>query len=201
MATLLAPESSVFTTFSASERLSAEEFRMLEFEDESCFYELLHGEIVKRSAPSLAHQRIAKNIFRAMDVFVEKQVLGEMFFAPADVALDDENVLQPDVFFVAAESKERTSGDYVQGAPDLVIEVVSVGTVKRDRGDKMKLYERCGVREYWLVDARTRSVEVYVNAGNDFNLQEVYAETQDLVSSLALQGFEMPLQAVFEGIE
>ena len=199
MKTLLAPALPT-ETLAATKRLTTEEFRALDFEDESFFYELLHGGLVKRSAPSLAHQRITKNIFRALDTFVMSLTLGEVLFAPADVALDDENVLQPDVFFIAAGRQNLTQGDYVQGAPDLVVKVVSVGTVKRDRGDKLKLYERYGVREYWLVDARTRSVEVYVNAGNDFTLQEVYAENQDIVRSLALQGFEMNLASVFEGI-
>lgn len=199
METLLAPALPT-ETLAATKRLTTEEFRALDFEDESFFYELLHGELVKRSAPSLAHQRITRNLGYAMHQFATTHHLGEILFAPADVALDDENVLQPDVFFIAAGRQNLTQGDYVQGAPDLVVEVVSVGTVKRDRGDKLKLYERHGVREYWLVDARTRSVEVYVNTGNDFTLQEVYAENQDTVRSLALQGFEMNLASVFEGI-
>lgn len=85
--------------------------------------------------------------------------LGEVLCAPADVAEDDENVLQPDVFFIAAGRQNLTQGNYVQGAPNLVVEVISVGTVKLDRGDKLKLFERSGASEYWLVDARTRSVE------------------------------------------
>gem|GEM_PF-3699559 len=69
-----------------------------------------------------------------------------------------------------------------------------------NRGNKLKLYECCGVPEYWLVDARIRLVEVSANAGADFTLQEVYAENQDTVRTLALQDFEMTLANVFEGI-
>lgn len=205
METLLAPApSSTSTSASArifsEQRLTAQEFRALDFEDETLFYELLHGEVVKRSAPSLAHQRITRNIGFAMHIFALNNHLGEILLAPADVALDDENVLQPDVFFIAAKRSDVATGEYVQGAPDLVVEVVSMGTAKRDRGDKMKLYERCGVREYWLVDARTHSVEIYTSLERDFELRELYAENHDMVRSFALEGFEMRLESVFEGV-
>ncbi len=203
METLLTPDTALIDAsaqISSVRLLTAQEFRALDFEDETLFYELLHGKIVKRSAPSLAHQRIVKNIFRLMDSFAIANHLGEVFFAPADVALDDENVLQPDVFFIAAKRGDVATGEYVQGAPDLVVEVVSMGTVERDRGDKMKLYERCGVHEYWLVDARTHSVEIYTSSERDFELRELYAENHDMVGSFTLEGFEMTLESVFEGV-
>lgn len=130
-----------------------------------------------------------------------KHRLGEVLFAPADIVLDNENVLQPEVFFIAADRRSVAEDDYVQGAPDLVVEVVSAGTVKCDRGDKLKLYERYGVGEYWLVDTRTRSVEVYTNADRDFTLQEVYAEDHDMVrSAMVLSGFEVRHATVFAGL-
>jgi Uma2 family endonuclease len=145
-------------------RLTVAEFRAMEFDDDDTFfYELLEGNIVRKSAPSASHQRVARNIFRALDVHVLANNLGEVLFAPIDVFLDDENVVQPDVLFIAAAEQHIVTTDGVQGAPNLIVEIISPSSMKRDRGGKMRVYEHCGVGEYWLVDIRTRSVEVYVN--------------------------------------
>ncbi|MBD1207412.1 MAG: Uma2 family endonuclease [Ignavibacteria bacterium] len=165
-----------------------------------------------KSAPSPLHQRISRNIFRALDNFVIANNLGEVLYAPLDVFLDEYNATQPEVLFLSREKQHLVvTPDGVQGAPDLVIEIISPSSMKRDRGDKMKLYERCGIGEYWLVDARTRSVEVYVNGlvngVQDYELRDVFMETASesvvpvLVRSVVLNDFTMPLTAVFAGAE
>ncbi len=205
MTTLL--EASRAGTNGRTERISVAEFRRMEFDDtDTFFYELLDGELVAKSAPSPLHQRISRNIFRAMDTYVVSNNLGEVLYAPIDVFLDEHNASQPDVLFLSAGNQHLVTPDGIQGAPDLVVEIISPSSIKRDRGDKMKLYERCGVGEYWLVDARTRSVEVYVNTlvdgVQDFELREVFSEeSTELVSvhSFVLKEFIMPIQAVFDG--
>lgn len=195
-----------------TERITTNDFRAMEFDDTDTFYyELLHGELVARSAPSPLHQRISRNIFRALDNFVIANNLGEVLYAPLDVFLDEYNATQPNVLFLSREKQHLVTPDGVQGAPDLVIEIISPSSMKRDRGDKMKLYERCGIGEYWLVDARTRSVEVYVNGlvngVQDYELRDVFMETASesaapiLVRSVVLNDFTMPLTAVFAGAE
>jgi Uma2 family endonuclease len=186
------------------ERITFAEFRQMESGDDDNFnYELLDGELVAKSAPSPFHQRVSKNIFRALDVFVMSHNLGEVLYAPVDVFLDEYNAPQPDVLFLSTAKAHYVTADGVQGAPDLVVEIISPSSVKRDRGLKMKLYERYGVREYWLVDILARTVEVYVNAGNDFELREVFVagggENQPPVQSFILAGFTMPVEAVFAG--
>ncbi|MBK9490321.1 MAG: Uma2 family endonuclease [Haliscomenobacter sp.] len=103
-------------------------------ENDPFIYELFDGEIMKRSAPSLVHQRISRKLLGKLDAFIEEKKLGEIFSAPVDLNLDEFNAFQPDLAFV---SKERSflieDGDYIHGAPDMVVEIISPGTVKRDR--------------------------------------------------------------------
>ena len=213
MTTLLESSPDVLPIVPVSiERISVHDFRHTEFDDTDTFYyELLNGELVAKSAPSPFHQRISRNNVRALDYFVINNDLGEVLYAPIDVFLDEYNATQPDVLFLSREKQHLITPDGVQGAPDLVVEIISPSSMKRDRGDKMKLYERCGVGEYWLVDARTRSVEVYVNGlvngVQDFELRDVFMETASesaapvLVRSAVLNDFTMPLMAVFAGAE
>lgn len=195
----------------AAPRLTVAAFRAMEFDDDDTFfYELLEGIIVQKSAPSPFHQIVARNIFRALDAYVVANTLGEALFAPIDVFLDEKNVLQPDVLFIAATQKTIITNDGIMGAPNLVVEIISPSTAKRDRGGKMRVYERCGVDEYWLVDIRTRSVEVYVNATfqgrNEYELREIYSADEPLstnpvvVRSFTISDFAMPLDAVFAGV-
>jgi Uma2 family endonuclease len=196
----------------APERITINDFRAMEFDDTDSFYcELLNGELVAKSAPSPFHQRISGNIYFAMRLFATEHNLGEVLYAPIDVFLDEYNATQPDVLFLSREKQHLVTPDGVQVSPDLVVEIISPSSMKRDRGDKMKLYERCGIGEYWLVDARTRSVEVYVNGlvngVQDFELRDVFIDTASesaalvLVRSAMLHDFTMPLMAVFAGAE
>jgi Uma2 family endonuclease len=199
------------------ERLTIAEFRAMEFDDDDTFYyELLEGELVQKSAPNPFHQRVSGNIFFALRSYVSQNNLGEVFYAPVDVFLDEYNLLQPDVLFLSNDRKNLVTIDGILGAPNLVVEIVSPSTVKRDRGGKMSVYERFGVLEYWIVDIRTRSVEVYVNtnkSGNDneggrfdFFLHEVYVadernpESPVVVRSVVLSTVELPLESVFAGV-
>jgi Uma2 family endonuclease len=195
-----------------TERITTNDFRAMDFDDsDSFYYELLNGELVAKSAPSPFHQRISGNIYFAMRLFATEHNLGEVLYAPIDVFLDEYNATQPDVLFLSREKQHLVTPDGVQGAPDLVVEIISPSSMKRDRGDKMKLYERCGIGEYWLVDARTRSVEVYVNSFingvQDYELRDVFIETASesaapvVVRSVMLHDFTLPLEAVFAGAE
>lgn len=159
-----------------------------------------------KSAPSPLHQRVSGNIYFALRSFASQHNLGEVLYAPVDVFLDEHNAPQPDVLFLSNDKLHLVTEDGVQGAPDLVVEIISPSSIKRDRGYKMKLYERHGVGEYWLVDVRTRSVEVYVNIGQNFELREVFADepmggkvTPVQMQSFVVKEFTMPVSAVFAG--
>lgn len=92
---------------------------------------------------------------------VKTQKLGEVFFAPIDVFLDDESVPVPDLVFVSNANKHLITNDGIMGAPDLVVEIISPSSIKRDRVQKLKLYKRFSIGEYWLIDPANESIEIY----------------------------------------
>jgi Uma2 family endonuclease len=126
------------------------------------------------------------------------KVGGEAILSPIDVYLDDENVFQPDLFWVSGAESGCQLGedDYWHGAPDLVVEVISPSTARRDRGDKYDLYQRHDVREYWIVDPTARFVEVFVYQGEGFTRQGLYGPEETFASSV-LAGREIDLKQIF----
>ena len=130
--------------------------------DDGNRYEAIDGELYVTPAPSIRHQRIAKRLFLALVELLEKPGHGEVFFAPTGVEFPaTEEGVQPDLLFVSHERTGILAEPWVQGAPDLVVEILSPTTAHRDRGVKRKLYERQGVSEYWIVDPTAGAVEVW----------------------------------------
>ena len=180
------------------EKVNWETFREIELADDDLFiYELFDGEIMKRSAPSLIHQRISRKLLGKMDAYIEEKELGEVFSAPVDLNLDEHNAFQPDLAFI---SKERSflieDDDYIKGAPDLVVEIISPGTVKKDRVIKKDLCERFAVREYWLVDPLNKGIEIYIMQEDKYVLHDLQ-EITGKISSTVLNGFELDLGHIF----
>jgi len=182
-----------------AKKLTYQEFRQIDFDDDSAWYELINGEIVKKQSPSLRHQRISANIHFALRIYANQTNSGEALYAPLDVVLDDGNAYHPDVFFV---KKERAfildnPDEIVMGAPDLVVEILSKSTALYDKGIKKDIYETYGVREYWLVDPRTNTLELYTYTEQRYKLVELF-EATDVLKSIALEGFELDLEDVFK---
>ena len=168
-------------------------------ESETRRYELLGGELVRVLSPSVYHQRIARKLGFLLQGFVEERGLGEVFFAPLDVVLgkgEKREVVQPDIFFVSRERREIIAEEEVRGAPDLVIEITSHATEERDRHYKKTLYARHGVKEYWIVDPETKTVEVFALGEKGFQLVKAYKTGETLRTPL-LEGLEVDLKAVF----
>ena len=180
-------------------RLTYQKFRNLEFDDNDNFwYELINGELVRKQAPTIQHQRISGEIEFALKTFERKTQSGIMLHAPSDVILDDGNAYHPDIFFI---KKERyfiidEAEQIVIGAPDLVIEILSKSTAVYDKGDKKDTYEKYGVREYWLVDPKKKSIEVYSLKEERFRLT-AYFEGSGTLKSAVLEDFEMDIAKVF----
>ncbi len=110
-------------------------------------YELLNGELVMTPAPLLYHQHVLLKLLVKMAALVDERNLGDIYFAPTDVALSDMDVVQPDLLFVSNERNHILTRENIQGAPDLVVEVLSPATAERDRTLKLDLYARHGVHE------------------------------------------------------
>jgi Uma2 family endonuclease len=159
-------------------------------------YQLLDGEMIV--APSLVarHQRISRTIFLALQQVVVSQGLGEVFYAPFDVVLSDYDVVQPDVLFVSSARSAIITEANIQGAPDLVVEILSPATTQYDRGYKRALYGRSGVQEYWLVDPDAEAVEVLIGGEQGLLPYATYRRGDTLTSPL-LAGLALDLEQIF----
>src|SRR6266853_231556 len=124
-------------------------------------HELIEGEHFVSAAPTLRHQRVAFKLAFAISAFVQPRALGEVFMAPVDVLFSQFDVVEPDVLYVSETNARRLRERYVEGAPDLAIEVLSPSSVRIDKVRKLRLYEKHGVREYWLADPAADTLEVY----------------------------------------
>jgi Uma2 family endonuclease len=127
---------------------------------------------------------------------VENHGLGQILDAPCDVVLSQFDVLQPDVFFISSERLATIGEKYISDAPDLVVEVLSPGTRRRDRTLKSKRYALFGVREMWIADPDRKTIEVFVNSGEGFRRDAIYVR-EDVLQSPLLPGLEIPLARVF----
>jgi len=170
--------------------------------DEGERVELIDGKVINMSpAPSRKHQQILREFSTEFSLFLRGKDC-EVFFAPFDVRLfsaskrDDEitDVVQPDLSIVC--NPEILDDKGCNGAPDMIIEILSPSSVKLDRWDKYMLYEKAGVKEYWIADPINESVEVYLKEGEQFKLYGVYTKNE-IVSVSTLVDFEIDLNQIF----
>ena len=148
------------------------------------------------AVPSTKHQKIAGFMYRTVADFVELRNMGTVLISPTDVVLSNHDVAQPDILFVSNERAGIITEANIQGAPDLVVEVLSPTTEGHDRGYKLTLYSRHGVREYWLVDPVAERVEVFTAGAEGLTLTATYQRSQTLVSPL-LPELSIDLERVF----
>ena len=159
-------------------------------------YELIEGELLMTPSPVMRHQRISRKMLIALDNHVTDNDLGEVFDAPSDVYLDNENVVQPDILFVSKERLDIIGEKNIQGAPDLVIEIISESTAYRDLVQKKKLYVRFGVKEYWIVIPEESSVDIFTLKDNAFVLHKSYGK-EDILQSPLLKKLKIELKKIF----
>ena len=160
-------------------------------------YELLDGELIMVPAPNLKHQQVQVRLGQCLWRFIRDHKLGEMFYAPCDVVLSDNDIVQPDLLFVSREREHLLSGGKnVQGAPDLVVEILSPSSAEQDRGKKRALYGKHGVTEYWLVDPIAETVSIHRQRGGVLAATDTFSREQTLRSPL-LAGLELRLDDVF----
>lgn len=126
-------------------------------------YEVIEGELVLVPPPSTLHQGLVMRISQFLYTYVAAQNLGVVLVAPVDVVLSEENVVQPDVLFVTAGRLSIVTEACVAGAPDLAVEILSKSSIERDRTVKRTLYQRYGIKEYWIVDPVGKSIEVFAD--------------------------------------
>lgn len=163
--------------------------------DDGLRYEVLQGVLTMAPAPGLQHQDIVRDLGFLLWGYVRQMGLGKVYSAPVDVVLDRNIVLQPDLLFVATERQDILHPRGIMGAPDLVVEIISPSSLRLDRYGKKELYERFGVREYWIIDPGSRSVEVFVLTRGSYKLGS-FASEKGVVHSAVLEGFGVDIGAI-----
>lgn len=136
--------------------------------DDGSRYEMLDGDLLVTPAPSPLHQRVSKRLHRCLEAYFEGLGLGEVFAAPVDVILTPHDVMQPDLVVVAQPTQVSERG--IEGAPLLVVEILSPTTRERDRTIKACRYSTLGIAHYWLVDPEARRMECYALQGPQYVL-------------------------------
>ena len=177
--------------------------RKLTYEDYVLFpedgqrHEIIDGEHYVSPAPLLRHQQISMRLSIRLGSFVETNRLGELYAAPADVLLSEHDILQPDIIFISNERAAILTPKNIQGAPDLVIEILSPSTRRLDERLKLERYELLGVREYWIVDPAGRVVVFQVDGETFRRTVELSAEAEDVLTTPLLPGLQIPLADLF----
>jgi Uma2 family endonuclease len=133
-------------------------------------YEILDGELYVTPAPVPRHQRVLQNLFRILDTHVRHYGIGEVLIAPIDVILSPTTVAQPDLLFIRSGRDSIVTERAVEGAPDLVVEVLSPWSIRQDRTIKAGLYARFAVPSYWILDPAERVFEAYTLDGEAYRL-------------------------------
>jgi Uma2 family endonuclease len=161
-------------------RMTASEYAKLP--ESNQITELIDGEVIVTPAPDDAHQKTSGHTYLVLARLVRD---GELRYAPTDVHLDEINTVQPDLFWVSGENQKcRLVEGAWEGPPDLVVEILSPSTAHRDYREKYNLYEKYGVREYWIIDPIAKFVEVYTHSGTEFVRQGEFKRGQTFVSPI-----------------
>jgi Uma2 family endonuclease len=180
----------------AGTKLTYDDF--VHFPDDGKRHELIDGEHYVTPSPAIRHQSIVGALYLLIGNYLEAHPIGRAFLSPLDVILSDIDVVEPDLLYVSKERAGALAGIHVRGAPDLVIEVASKGTRKRDETIKRRLYERVGVIEYWVVDPEVDAVRVYRREGDRFGRAiELLREANESLETPLLPGLAMPLSRIF----
>ena len=159
-------------------------------------YELLDGELVPIPTPGERHQSISILLGSKLVQFAYENSLGRVYHAPFDVVLSDVDVVQPDLLFVSNERSHIITPANIQGAPDLVVEILSPSTAERDRTFKRTLYANHGVNEYWMVDPTAKDITVLLLGERGYEVVDSYGEGATLTSP-TLQGFTLNIGDLF----
>jgi Uma2 family endonuclease len=158
-------------------------------------YELLHGRVhAMAPAPTLQHQAISRNLSFEVIHFLKPKAKCQIFYAPIDVYLSDDTVVQPDIIVVCDPAKLASKG--CVGAPDLIVEILSPSTSKTDWKAKYQLYEQVGVREYWIVNPDDQLVHVFSLLNSKFQLDGTYT-AEDAVKIGIFDDITIDLKNVF----
>lgn len=150
-------------------------------------------------SPTSNHQRVSGNIYYLLRKYLDHRPIGEVYNAPLDVFLSEINIYQPDIAFIARERASFIAEQGIEGAPNLVIEILSPSTAHLDKGPKRKIYARTGVEELWIVDPVTRFIQVY-RLADDPEVPTASYNANAIFKSPLLPGLRIRAADIFKGI-
>ncbi|MBI2565653.1 MAG: Uma2 family endonuclease [Candidatus Schekmanbacteria bacterium] len=170
-----------------------------ELPDDGNRYELIDGEIFVTPAPVPRHQIVSRNLEWTLYAYVRERALGEVLYAPIDVVLDPAaktQIVQPDLVYISKENLRIIGEKYIEGPPDLIVEIFSPRTRRRDVRVKSELYARYGVASYWLVDPDIDRIEVLELAAGRYE-EKARADCPAVLRPARFPGLEISLADVF----
>ena len=170
------------------------------FPEDGKRHELIDGEHYVTPAPIRKHQAVVGNLHGLIWSYLQQRPIGRVFTAPFDVIFSEFDVVEPDLLYISRErSQEIETSPWVKGAPDLVVEIGSPSTRKRDETIKRRLYERFGVVEYWVVDPEIDAVKVFRRTNDRYaRVAELLLENDDVLTTPLLPDLELRLAKIFE---
>jgi Uma2 family endonuclease len=182
---------------SPARKLTYDDFLL--FPDDGMRHELIDGVHYVTPSPSLRHQDLLGRLFLAVaNYLVAHPGVGRVFLSPLDVVFTMYDIVEPDLLFIAADQPEIMTAANIQGAPAIVVEIVSKSTRRRDERIKRQLFERGGVREYWIVDSDRRQVTVFRREHGAFGASTpLRADEEAVLTTPLLPGFSLPLVEFF----
>lgn len=184
----------------SSRKLTYEDFCL--FPDDGQRHELIDGEHYVTPSPTIRHQLLSRRLTDAILRYQREHPGGELFYAPLDCVFTDFDIVEPDLLFVTDDQRHILTEEHVCGAPALVVEILSPGTRRVDQRTKLALYDRVGVREYWLVDPSADTVTVHRRTGDGHLSTEGTLDVarHGLLTTPLLPGFALPLAEYFSRI-
>ena len=181
-------------TVEKKKQYTADDYSLLE---EGAPFQLISYDLIMSPSPFALHQQTLFALSEIIVLYNIKQGRkGQWMYAPMDVRFDEGNILQPDIFYIAAERKNEIIKDRIEGAPDLIIEILSPSNAYYDLRQKKDIYEQYGVKEYIIIDPIQQNADLYALKDGVYELKQKAKQKQALNSSL-LPGLSFNLVDIF----
>lgn len=176
-----------------SKKWTASDYELLGESTTPC--QLIDGELFMSPAPTPAHQRVVRRLFKILDSFAANT--GEVFFSPIDLYVDSRNVFQPDLIYIAEANASAVTDKGVEKAPELVVEIISSSNSYIDRYTKKKAYLKMGVKEYWIVDPANQTLEVFSGDLSVVDKPTLFLSQNGIVSSQVIKNLKFNLEDIW----
>jgi Uma2 family endonuclease len=165
--------------------------------DDGKRYEIIDGDLLATPSPVTKHQRASINLVFLIESYLRSRPLGELFAAPFDVLLDSHTIVVPDLVYVRNENRNVLTDKNIQGAPDLVIEILSPSTARVDRVLKLRKFADRGVAHYWIVDPAAETLEALEWAEGSYRV--VFAsDIKGVFEPSLFPGLRIPIRDLFQ---